>query len=122
MATQNLMQYLEDLESRSSDPELLYSIIDNFLAGNSTDGPGSAAGTGTGATAARAEAAAREQAIAARRFIVRHLERFLAVLLRDLREGGLARRGSAEHLTATKALCCTAAAWMLIVAQCSANF
>jgi len=36
--------------------------------------------------------------------------------------GMTARRGSAEHLIATKALCCTAAAWMLIVAQCSANF
>ena len=33
---------------------------------------------------------------------------------------GVARRSSAEHLIATKALCCTATAWMLIVAQCSA--
>ena len=31
-----------------------------------------------------------------------------------------ARRGSAEHLIATKALRCTAMAWILIVAQCSA--
>ena len=31
-----------------------------------------------------------------------------------------ARRSSAEHLIATKALHCTATAWMLIVAQCSA--
>ncbi len=32
-----------------------------------------------------------------------------------------ARRSSAEHLIATKALRCTATARMLIVAQCSAN-
>ena len=32
----------------------------------------------------------------------------------------MARRSSAEHLIATKALHCTATAWMLIVAQCSA--
>ena len=31
-----------------------------------------------------------------------------------------ARRSSAEHLIATKALHCTATAWMLIAAQCSA--
>ena len=31
-----------------------------------------------------------------------------------------ARRSSAEHLIATKALRCTAAAWILTVAQCSA--
>ena len=32
-----------------------------------------------------------------------------------------ARRSSAEHLIATKALRCTATAWILIVAQCSAT-
>ena len=32
----------------------------------------------------------------------------------------IARRSSAEHLIATKTLRCTAAAWFLIVAQCSA--
>ncbi len=31
-----------------------------------------------------------------------------------------ARRSSAEHLIATKAPCCTATAWILTVAQCSA--
>ena len=35
----------------------------------------------------------------------------------DLHDGGLARQSFAEHLIATKALCCTAPAWMLIVAQ-----
>ena len=32
----------------------------------------------------------------------------------------MARRSSAEHLIATNALRCTATAWILIVAQCSA--
>ena len=36
--------------------------------------------------------------------------------------GWTARPSSVEHLISTKALCCTAAAWNLIVAQCSANF
>ena len=40
------------------------------------------------------------------------------------RAAGLAaaRRGSAEHLTATKALRCTATAWMLIAAESFAKF
>ena len=39
---------------------------------------------------------------------------------KDLRVDGEARRSSAEHLIATKAPRCTATAWILIVAQCSA--
>ena len=43
-------------------------------------------------------------------------------VLEDNTEGDVytARRSSAEHLIATKAPCCTATAWILTVAQCSA--
>ncbi len=37
----------------------------------------------------------------------------------DFLLGDDARRSSAEHLIATKALRCTAAAWILIAIQCS---
>ena len=42
------------------------------------------------------------------------------VIFNNPMPGGTARRSSVEHLISTKALRCTATAWMLIVAQCSA--